>query len=626
MADDNSSWESMRDILKDYEKKDDRIKVVYRKENGHISRATNSAIELAEGEFIAFMDCDDLLPVNALYEIALKLNENPEYDFIYTDEDKIDENGQHRWDPHFKPDWSPDTLMSMMYTSHLGVYRTSIVKELGGLRVGFEGSQDYDFTLRFVEKTDNKKIAHIPKVLYHWRQVSGSTAADPSAKPYVFEAAKKAKKEALLRRGWTGNLEYMPEAYQYRVVYQSSHRPMISIIIPSKDNFEIYKRCIESLINITEYENYEIIHVDNGSNEENCGKYKKLNEKYNIKYDYRQMEFNFSKMCNIGVNDAEGEYYLFLNDDIEVIYPDWLDKMTGQAELPHVGAVGAKLYYPNGKLIQHCGVVNIDAGPSHFFSGYEDNQIYYYGRNIFNYDVAAVTGACLLIAKKKFFEIDQFDENLPVAYNDIDLCFKLIEKGYFNVIRNDVILYHHESVSRGYDNKNSEKMKRLIQERTKLYEKHPDFVHRDPFYNPNLTGYDVDCSLNLYGNIEFNELQAITDIQNYMTDRHIVAEFDCIRKTEFLFLQGYAFFENKKYNNHRNVQLILQGENESWLVDTNKIYRPDLQNMIGTNQHINLTGFNCYIDTKQLKHQKYGIRVVLDGKSTEKIEELGMGE
>lgn len=622
MADDHSSWESMRTILKEYEAKDSRVKVVYREKNGHISRATNSAIGLAEGDFIAFMDCDDLLPVNALYEVALKLNENPQYDFIYTDEDKIDEKGQHRWDPHFKPDWSPDTLMAMMYTSHLGVYRTDIVKDLGGLRVGFEGSQDYDFTLRFVEKTDNSRIAHIPKVLYHWRQREGSTAVTPEAKPYVFKASKKAKEETLIRRGLTGKVEFIPEAYQFQVIYESIRKPEISIIIPSKDNFEIYKRCVESLVKITAYKNYEIIHVDNGSSPENKDKYCKLNNKYNIKYDYKKIDFNFSQMCNLGVNNAQGEYYLFLNDDIEVINPDWLDKMIGQAELSHIGAVGAKLYYPNGKLIQHCGVINIDAGPSHSFSGYEDNQIYYYGRNIFNYDVAAVTGACLLLSKEKFWEVDQFDETLPVAYNDVDLCFKLIEKGYYNVIRNDIILYHHESVSRGYDNKNSEKMKRLIRERTKLYEKHPDFVHWDPFYSPNLTSYDVDCSLNLQSEVRYNEIRRITEIDRYPIDAHIIAGFDCIRKREFLFLQGYAYFENKTYNNHRKVQLILESKNGKWLVDTSKIYRPDLQNMLGTDKYINLCGFNCYIDINKIKKQKYDIKVWLDGKSTKIIEQI----
>ena len=614
MADDHSSWESVRKILQKYEN-DPRVKVIYRDENGHISRATNSAIELADGEFIAFMDCDDIIPSNALYEVALKLNENPEYDFIYTDEDKIDEKGEKRWDPHFKPDWSPDTLMSMMYTSHLGVYRTSIVKELGGLRVGFEGSQDYDFTLRFTEKTQN--IGHIPKILYHWRQADGSTATEPAAKPYVFEAAKKAKQEALERRGWKGTVEFLPGVYQLQVSYEAQSHPLISIIIPSKDNFKIYKRCIESLVNKTTYENYEIIHVDNGSNEGNKASYKALNEKYNIKYHYRKMDFNFSQMCNIGVENSAGEYILFLNDDIEVIDSEWLDKMLGQAELDHVGAVGAKLYYPNGDKIQHCGVINLDAGPSHLFCGYSDESTYYYGRNKLRYDVLAVTGACLLIAKEKFELIDCFDENLPVAYNDVDLCFKLVEAGYFNVVCNDVHLYHHESVSRGYDNKDKEKMKRLINERNKLYHKHPAFVRRDPFYSINLTGYDVNCALNFREIKNYNTCVK-EDEKNYMPDKNnLVADFDCVRKTDMVFLQGYAYFKNKAFNNRRPVQLLLVGNTETLLVNANKIYRPDLQQMLQTKKYINLTGFNCYLSLADLHDLKYDLKIIVDGVITE---------
>lgn len=610
MADDHSSWESVRDVLKKYES-DSRVKVMYRNENGHISKATNSAIELAEGEFIAFMDCDDIISSNALYEVALKLNENPQYDFIYTDEDKIDEKGEKRWDPHFKPDWSPDTLMSMMYTSHLGVYRTSIVKELGGLRVGLEGSQDYDFTLRFTEKTQN--IGHIPKVLYHWRQAEGSTASEPGAKPYVFEAAKKAKQEALNRRGWKGSIKFLPDAYQLQVEYEATNHPLVSIIIPSKDNFNIYKQCIESLINRTLYKNYEIIHVDNGSNEDNKVAYEKLNKKYNVKYYYKKMEFNFSQMCNIGVNNSEGKYILFLNDDIEIIDEDWLDKMLGQAELPHVGAVGAKLYYPNGDKIQHCGVVNLDAGPSHLFCGYSDSIIYYYGRNRLRYDVLAVTGACLLISKEKFNEVDCFDEKLPVAYNDVDLCFKLVETGYFNVICNDVHLYHHESVSRGYDNKDKEKMKRLINERNKLYQKHPAFVRRDPFYSVNLTGYDVNCALNFREIKSYNTCVRV-DENNYIPDTgNLVADFDCVRKTDIVFLQGYAYFKNKAFNNHRQVQLLLKGKTETLLVNANKIYRPDLQQMLQTKKYINLTGFNSYLSLTELHDLKYDLKIIVDG-------------
>ncbi|MDO5146369.1 MAG: glycosyltransferase [Eubacteriales bacterium] len=615
LADDHSSWESMRTILKKYED-NPKVKVVYREENGHISRATNSAIEVADGEFIAFMDCDDIIPVNALYEVACKLNENPDYDFIYTDEDKIDEEGKKRWDPHFKPDWSPDTLMTMMYTSHLGVYRASIVKELGGLRPGFEGSQDYDFTLRFVEKTKN--IGHIAKVLYHWRQREGSTAAEAGAKPYVFEAARKAKEEAFARRNVNGSTDEEIQYNQIHVTYHNDDNILVSIIIPSKDNYEVYRRCVETLNDITDYSNYEIIHVDNGSNDENKRKYEALDKKFGHHYLYEKMEFNFSRMCNIGAKIAKGQYLLFLNDDIEIIRSEWLGLLLGQASLPHSGAVGAKLYYPNSTLIQHCGVVNIAPGPSHILCGYDDKEIYYFGRNKLEYNVIAVTGACLMIKKSKFYEIGGFDESLAVAYNDVDLCFSLLEAGYYNVVRNDAILYHHESLSRGYDTVDEKKMRRLEEERNKLYKKHPNYYKKDPFYNDNLTQNNVNFSIReekYQGNNSLKVLQATNDFNE---DRNICAEFDCITVMEeqSVFLQGYAYYKNRFFNNHGRVQVLLQSETENLLVETNKIYRPDLQHIQKTKRHINMSGFQCYIDKDKLKDTKYDMAILLDGKAS----------
>lgn len=628
MADDNSSWESMRTILKKYEK-DPRVKVVYRKENGHISKATNSAIEIADGEFIAFMDCDDLIPTNALYEVALKLNENPKYDFIYTDEDKIDEQGKVRWEPHFKPDWSPDTLMTMMYTSHLGVYRTSIVKELGGLRVGFEGSQDYDFTLRFVEKTTPQQIAHIPKVLYHWRQREGSTAVTPEAKPYVFEASRKACEEAIQRRNIEGKVDADLKLYQAHVTYYNSSNPLVSIVIPSKDNYDVYKRCVDTLHQLTEYRNYEVIHVDNGSTEENRKKYEQLDTKYNHIYLYEKMEFNFSKMCNMGAKKAKGKLLLFLNDDIEIFKKDWLGILVGQASLDYVGAVGAKLYYPNSTIIQHCGVINISQGPVHMFGGCDDRNIYYFGRNILDFNVIAVTGACLMVDKKKYQEIGGFDENLAVTYNDIDLCFKLLEKGYYNVERNDAILYHHESISRGNDIVDNKKMKRLIQERENLYKKHPKYYYKDPFYSPNLSQFHNDFRIFVDGaeaqsHQKMNTIKTIDFSKHFDIDSHIKAKFDCISTDcwDYIFLQGYAFFENRLSNNKRITQLLFEGETERLLIDTNKIYRPDLQVLANTRKYVNLTGWNCYLDPEQFHDKKYIMKIILDGKLANVEEKL----
>ena len=494
LADDCSSWDSVRETLAKYEG-NEKIKIVYRTENGHISRCTNSALEIATGEFVAFMDCDDVLRPNALYEVVKKLNENPNLDFIYSDEDKIDDDGFNRHMPHFKPDWSPDTLMSHMYTCHFGVYRRSIANEIGGLRAGYEGAQDYDFTLRFTEKTN--KIAHIDKILYHWRERKESTALDPSAKPYIFEAAKKSKEDALARRGLKANLEMVDIMYQYRVNYISQTNPLISVIIPSKDNYKVLKRCIETLYEITRYRNFEVILVDNGSNDENKKLYQGLADKYNFRYIYEKMNFNFSRMCNIGAKEAKGDYYLFLNDDIEIINEEWLERMVGHAELEHVGAVGAKLLYPNSKKIQHIGVINIANGPVHAFIGYNDDNIYYFGRNKIDYNWLVVTAACMLVNAAKFNKVNGFNEDMPVAYNDVELCFRLVEAGYYNVVRNDVILYHHESVSRGNDLKSEKKFKRLMAEQKHLYKLHPYFKNKDPFYSSNLTQHAPDFSYNM---------------------------------------------------------------------------------------------------------------------------------
>lgn len=479
LADDASTWDCVKKVLANYEDHP-QVKIVYRKENGHISQATNSALEAAEGEYVAFMDCDDTLSPNALYEVAKKINENPKYDFIYSDEDKIDEKGVKRFFPHFKAEWSPDTLMSMMYTSHLGVYRRSLVEEVGGLRTGLEGAQDYDLTLRVVEKTT--EIGHIPKVLYHWRERKESTSANAMAKPYVLEAQKKAKEEALSRRGLKGEVVFDPDTVQFTVNYMPAEKPLISIIIPSKDNFFVYSRCVTSIIKRSSYPNYEIVTIDNGSDPKSKKKYEDFCKKNNVKYVHKKETFNFSAMCNKGVANSKGELLLFLNDDTEVITRDWLERMAGQALLAHTGAVGAKLYYPKSKTIQHCGVINRPEGPSHILCQSEDDLVADFGRNRLCFNYAAVTGACLMMKRDRFEQVGGFDESLPVAYNDVDLCFKLIEAGYYNTQRNDVHLYHYESLSRGQDDMDKEKFKRLVRERKALYDKHPMWKNKDPFF------------------------------------------------------------------------------------------------------------------------------------------------
>lgn len=606
LADDCSTWDSVRATLDKY-KDNPKIKVIYREKNGHISEATNTALEHSTGEYITFLDCDDVLSVNALSEVVKLLNENPELDFIYSDEDKIDDDGLNRHMPHFKSDWAPDTLMAHMYTCHLGVYRRSIAVEIGGDRKGYEGAQDYDFTLRFTEKTD--KIAHIPKILYHWRERAESTAGNEEAKPYVLEASRKCREDALARRGLKGRLEMIEGTSQYRVNYIWDEYPKVSIIIPSKDNYDILKKCLESLTSITEYEDYEVIVVDNGSNEENKAKYRELTSKHNAVYLYDKKTFNFSYMCNYGVKHSNGEYLLFLNDDIEILSPDWLTRMIGQAMLPHTGAVGAKLLYPDGRTIQHVGVINLECGPGHLFTGYDDSIFYYFYVNAMNYNRIAVTGACLAVKRSKFDEVGGFDEELAVAYNDVDLCMKLYEAGYYNSVRNDAVLIHHESVSRGNDVLDPEKLKRLTKERYALYDRHPQINNTDPFYNPNLAQLEIDYSNNYNAFPEVvSKVSPAGEIRE--KDKNVHSVIDGVKQDKnFIHVYGWIYICDDVYSSLRDVYLLLSDEDgKCCSCSVEKVLRPDVDEAAGGRGWYKQSGFDCVIRKKDLKENtKYRI-------------------
>lgn len=544
LVDDCSTMDNVRKTLKKYKNKDKRIKVKFRETNGHISQCTNTALEMATGEYIAFLDCDDTLADFALNEVVTTINNDRTLDFIYSDEDKIYDDGSERHMPHFKPDWSPDTLMSHMYTCHFGVYRTSIAREIGGDREGYEGAQDYDFTLRFTEKTD--RIAHIDKILYHWRERKESTAGSAEAKPYILEAAKKTKEDALRRRGLKAKLELVDGIYQYRVNYLVDGNPKVSVVIPSKDNYKLLEKCITSFVEKTRYKNYEFILVDNGSSDENRARYQKLADKYNINYIYEKMDFNFSKMCNIGVAKATGEYILLLNDDIEIIDEEWLERMLGQSQLKHTGAVGAKLYYAGGEKIQHIGVINYRIGPAHAFVKFNDDKIYYFGRNKIDYNSSAVTAACLLVSKQKYEEVNGFDEEFAVAYNDVDFCFKLVEKGYYNICRNDAVLIHYESISRGNDLLDKEKMNRLNCERAHLYKKHPIFNDYDPFYNANLAQDRPDYSYNYtMSNVEVRNVKCFNENLYSKYESGIAYKIDNIIVGKDIYVRGWMCTNNR---------------------------------------------------------------------------------
>ena len=482
IADDDSPNPETRETIEEYKKKSDKIHVVYRKKNGMISEASNSAIKISRGEFIVLVDNDDVVEKEALYYIVEVLNKDKDIDMIYTDEDKIDFRGRYM-EPHFKPDYSPDTLMGVNYICHLCCLRKSIVEELGGFRKKYDGAQDYDLFLRFTEKT--KKIYHIEKVLYHWRQTTTSTAGGLDNKSYAYTAGANALKDALKRRGLKGEVMPNPRVSTYLVKYGNSNE-LISIIIPIKDAADVTRRCIDSIYNKSTYRNFEIILIDNNSSQdETFAMIKEYEEKYdNFRSIRLECEFNYSYINNQGVKEARGDYILFLNNDTEVITPDFLEYMLGYARLEHAGCVGVKLLYPD-KLVQHAGVVlgyGGVAGHIYVTASREDNGLF--GRLVMPYNYSAVTAACLMIKKTKFEKVSGFDENLKVALNDVDLNLKLLDSGYYNVCLSNVELMHYESKSRGYE-ASSEKHQRFLKEQEYVKKKWGKILKRDKFFSKN---------------------------------------------------------------------------------------------------------------------------------------------
>ncbi|MBW3079648.1 glycosyltransferase family 2 protein [Bifidobacterium simiiventris] len=500
LADDCSTDPRVRPMLEQIATSDPRIKVTFREKNGHISRATNSALEIATGDYVVLMDNDDELPPFALYEVAKCVNEHPDVDLIYSDEDKIDAHG-HRSDPTYKPDWSPDLLMSTNYISHLGVYRRSIVEELGGFRSGYEGAQDYDLVLRFTEKTDKTRIRHIAKVLYHWRMLATSTASDPHSKNYAFVAGRKALESALERRGIAGKVVMSELNGIYDVDYDIADPALVSVIIPTKNGYDNIERCITSILDKTTYPNYEIIIADNGStNPKMFDLYEQLErragDEHPIRVESIDIPFNFSRINNIAAKSARGNYLLFLNDDTKVIAPDWMGTMVSLCQFDRVGMVGAKLSYPNNR-IQHAGVVlGLGGVAGHVLVGTPRNWIGRYGRLMENANYYAVTAACCMIKTGDFWAVNGFDESFDVAYNDVDLCIRVHDQlGKDNVMAHQAELFHFESVTRGYDTKSQQKLERLEHESDRMRKKYATIINNDPYYNPNLTRIGGDMGI-----------------------------------------------------------------------------------------------------------------------------------
>ena len=489
IADDKSTDPEVKKTLEKYKKKDKRIKVVYRKENGNISKATNSAFDIATGEYIALLDNDDVLTKDALYEVAKVINKDKTTDFIYTDEDKLNPEGR-RCDPYFKADFSPDTLLSNNYICHLTVFKKSLLDEVGGERSEYDGAQDYDLFLRLTEKA--KKIVHIPRILYHWRIIPGSTSENISAKPKAVDAGKRAIEAALKRRKIKGTVDSSNNDGTYIVSYEIKNNPKISIIIPTRDYADTLETCLKSIYKKSTYKNYEIIIVDNNSQEQETfdlfEKYKKAHK--NFKVLRLECEFNYSYINNEAVKQATGDYILLLNNDTEVITEDWLEKMVMYASRPHIGAVGAKLLYPDN-TIQHGGmIIGINGVASHAYINMPRTYGGQFGRLKAPFNYGGVTAACLMVEKKKYNEVGGLEEELQVNFNDVDFNMKLTKKGYYNVFLPQVELYHYESKSRGLDI-SKEKRQRTQNETAYMLNKWGKELTQDKFYNINYSRNSV---------------------------------------------------------------------------------------------------------------------------------------
>ncbi|MDD7218785.1 MAG: glycosyltransferase family 2 protein [Clostridia bacterium] len=476
----------MNRILEDYKKRDSRIHIMNLKENLGIAENTNCALSMAKGDFVGFLDHDDLLAPDALYEIALAAEENPLADVIYTDEDKVTTDLSEHFQPHFKPDFNLDLLRSNNYICHFFTVRRKIAEEVGGFRKEFDGAQDYDFIFRCVEKA--RSVAHVPKILYHWRTHKSSTADNPASKMYAFEAGKRAIEGNLKRSGTEGTVECTKDLGFYRVKYPVKGQPLVSVIIPNREEKDTLKSCLESVLEKTTYQNYEIIIVENNSSsEEIFNYYREISQNPRIRLVRWKKEFNYSAINNFGVKSAKGEYLLFLNNDVTVIDPDWMSELLGVCQREEVGAAGVKLLYPDD-TIQHAGcVVGMGGIAGNLFVNMPSNRTGYLHKASLLQDMSAVTAACMMMKKSVFEQAGGFTEELAVAFNDVDLCLKVRSHGHLIVYDPYARLYHYESKSRGAED-SKEKVRRFQSEIEYMRCHWPEILKNgDPYYNKNLS-------------------------------------------------------------------------------------------------------------------------------------------
>ena len=497
IADDASTDRAVAELLQRYSEMDDRIQWFQRSENGHICAASNSALSLADGDYVALLDHDDCLFEHALLEVAGAIQANPDAELLYSDEDFIDEEG-NRFAPHYKPDWNPALVLSHNYVTHLAVYRRSLLEAAGGFRegAGVEGAQDYDLLLRCSVRVRPENIVHIPKVLYHWRAHEGSTALGSDQKSYTSSAGQKALQDYLDAAGIAGRAEATDDDNLYRVAYPLEGEPLVSLLIPTRDMLEVVGPCVESILAHSTYRNFEILILDNQSAEPETLEWFRAIQQRDARvrvlpYD---QPFNYSAINNFGVAHARGEILGLINNDVEVITPGWIEELASLALQPENGCVGALLYYPDD-TVQHAGVIlGLGGYAAHSHRGSPRGSQGYFNRLKVRQNLSAVTGACLFVRKSVYEQVNGLDEAYVVAYNDVDFCLRVQAAGYLNVFTPFAELYHHESKSRGQED-TPEKIARFDEEKVRLAERWGGLLQRDPFYNPNLTHSREDFSL-----------------------------------------------------------------------------------------------------------------------------------
>ena len=463
IADGSPRGQDVEKVLKKYAQKDSRIRYEILGGNRGISGNTNAALAMAKGEYVILADHDDTIPPQAFYEVAKAINKHPDCDVLYSDEDKLDMDGKALFDPHFKPDFNPDLLTSVNYICHLFVVKKELLDQVGGFRQEFDGAQDYDFIFRCTEQA--KEIVHIPQVLYHWRCHQDSTASNPESKMYAFEAGSRAIMAHYERMGIPAErVEKGVDYGIYHTTFKIKGEPLISIIIPNKDERESLKKCIDSIEKKSTYENYEILIVENNSTSKEIFEYyKELSDNPKIRLLKWKEGFNYSAINNFAAKKAKGEYLLFLNNDMEVIASDWMEELLGHCQREGTGAVGARLYYPN-ETIQHAGtIIGIGGIAGHMFVDMPGERTGYMHKAAIQQDLSAVTAACMMVKRSVFEAVNGFEEKLSVAFNDVDLCLRIRAQGELIVYDPYVELYHYESKSRGTED-SKEKVRRFQEE------------------------------------------------------------------------------------------------------------------------------------------------------------------